>query len=220
VITKPQNVCVMRDVMCSGYVAGGNTRFFGQGKASFGGPVDAHHVQQGIDARLSFQNDAEGEYESMLAFGCGYNDGAKRDQVISITDRLLPWEINKTMGATKEYFPGGQKNYDQYRQAFNLNTIHFGEDVRASENMEFISQGRLAAPHSLHFAKARRQLTNPVVLVVRINEQWPLLRRSAPQVQPLLQPVPRAHTGSGPFWTGRDPRGKRIAHSTHFIPCY
>jgi len=143
VITKPQNVCVMRDVMCSGYVAGGNTRFFGQGKASFGGPVDAHHVQQGIDARLSFQNDAEGEYESMLAFGCGYNDGAKRDQVISITDRLLPWEINKTMGATKEYFPGGQKNYDQYRQAFNLNTIHFGEDVRASENMEFISQGSM-----------------------------------------------------------------------------
>merc|ERR1719201_1012687 len=30
VITKPQNVYVMRDVMCNGYVAGANTRFFGE----------------------------------------------------------------------------------------------------------------------------------------------------------------------------------------------
>ena len=29
VITKPQNVLVMRDIMCSGYVAGCNTKFFG-----------------------------------------------------------------------------------------------------------------------------------------------------------------------------------------------
>ena len=36
VITKPQNVYVMRDVMCSGYVAGGNTRFFGSRRARSG----------------------------------------------------------------------------------------------------------------------------------------------------------------------------------------
>ena len=79
----------------------------------------------------------------MLAFGCGYGDGAKRDQVISITDRLLPWEVTRAGGAQKEYFPGGDTNYQQYKNAFRLNTIHFGEDVRAAENMEFISQGSM-----------------------------------------------------------------------------
>lgn len=144
VITKPQNVYVMRDVMCSGYVAGGNTRFFGQ---PFGGtfsePATPQEVTDALDKRLSFQNDAEGEYDSMLAFACGYGDGAKRDQVISITDRLLPWEVTRAGGAQKHYFPGGQPNYDQYRNVFRLNTIHFGEDVRAAENMEFISQGSM-----------------------------------------------------------------------------
>jgi len=31
VITKPQNVMVLRDIMCNGYVAGGNCLFFGTG---------------------------------------------------------------------------------------------------------------------------------------------------------------------------------------------
>lgn len=144
VITKPQNVYVLRDVMCSGYVAGGNTRFFGQPPGgTFAVPADPTLVTDALDKRLSFQNDAEGEYESMLAFGCGYGDGAKRDQVISITDRLLPWEVTRAGGATKDYFPGGQANYDEYKRTFRLNTIHFGEDVRAAENMEFISQGSM-----------------------------------------------------------------------------
>jgi len=144
VITKPQNVYVMRDVMCSGYVAGGNTRFFGQPVGgTFSDPATPQEVTDALDKRLSFQNDAEGEYDSMLAFACGYGDGAKRDQVISITDRLLPWEVTRAGGAQKDYFPGGDNNYQQYRNAFRLNTIHFGEDVRAAENMEFISQGSM-----------------------------------------------------------------------------
>ena len=76
----------------------------------------------------------------MLAFVCGYGDGAKRDQVISITDRLLPWEVHGSDTA-KTYFPGGPENYRAYRKAWELHTLHFGEDVRAAENMEFISQG-------------------------------------------------------------------------------
>lgn len=144
VITKPQNVYVMRDVMCSGYVAGGNTRFFGQpAGGTFSVPATPNQVTDALDKRLSFQNDAEGEYDSMLAFGCHYGDGAKRDQVISITDRLLPWEVTRAGAAQKDYFPGGDGNYKEYSKAFRLNTIHFGEDVRAAENMEFISQGSM-----------------------------------------------------------------------------
>jgi hypothetical protein len=152
----------MRDVMCSGYVAGGNTRFFGQPiGGTFAVPATQQDVTDALDKRLSFQNDAEGEYDSMLAFGCGYGDGAKRDQVISITDRLLPWEVARTGGAQKDYFPGGAQNYEQYRNAFRLNTIHFGEDVRAAENMEFISQGKLPHHATPHHATPQHTTSRP-----------------------------------------------------------
>lgn len=143
-ITKPQNVYVMRDIMCSGYVAGGNTRFFGETRTNtpITMPMAASDVVDAITARLSFQNDAEGEYDSMLAFCAPIGDGAKRDQVISITERLLPWEVTRTDGS-KQYFPGEQSNFERVKERFRLDTIHFGEDVRAAENMEFISQGRL-----------------------------------------------------------------------------
>ena len=73
-------------------------------------------------------------------------DGSKRDQVISISDRLLPWEVNKNPNGAKDYFPGENANYRAARDAFGLETIHFGEDVRASENMEFISQVPIYTP--------------------------------------------------------------------------
>ena len=135
----------MRDVMCSGYVAGANTGFFGAkgdkaNAASLKGPVSSEAVKLDMSSRLSFDDEERGEYQSMLAFACGYGDGAKRDQVISITDRLLPWEVHGSDTA-KTYFPGGPENYMAYRKAWELHTLHFGEDVRAAENMEFISQG-------------------------------------------------------------------------------
>lgn len=143
VITKPQNVYVMRDIMCSGYVAGGNTRFFGEGPGGFKStPADPESVKAAMEERLSFQNDNDGEYGSMLAFCAEFGDGSKRDQVISISDRLLPWEVNKDP-TEKTYFPGGNANFKSVRNVLALNTIHFGEDVRAAENMEFISQGSM-----------------------------------------------------------------------------
>lgn len=150
-ITKPQNVYVMRDVMCSGYVAGGNTRFFGVKATGVAGPVDPEAVRTDMEARLSFQDDSNAEYGSMLAFCAPYGDGAKRDQVISISDRLLPWEVNRPAGTDgrKEYFPGGGYNYNFVKAVLGLDTIHFGEDVRAAENMEFISQVRQST-HSVH----------------------------------------------------------------------
>ena len=124
----------MRDIMMSGYVAGGNTRFFGQGKTEkIYNPED---VLTAIDERLSLNNDSVAEYDSMMAFCAPYGDGAARDQVISITDRLLPWEVTKSSSPDKDYFPGKQAGYTAVRDVFHLNTIHFGEDVRAAENMD------------------------------------------------------------------------------------
>ena len=144
VITKPQNVCVMRDVMCSGYVAGGNTRFFGVGNSGLNASLNPQLVRDSMEARLSFQDDANAEYSSMLAFCAPFGDGAKRDQVISISSRLLPWEVNRPQDERKEYFPGNKYNFDAVKTTIGLDTIHFGEDVRAAENMEFISQVSVA----------------------------------------------------------------------------
>ena len=145
VITRPQNVMVLRDIMLSGYVAGGNCRFFGQEHSgqtySVSETLSAAHVQEGITKRLSFADDASGEYESLLAFATPYGDGEKRDQVVSLSHRLLPWEVTRPVDQAKDYFPGGKVGFDAYKVRYNLAQIHFGEDVRAAENMEFISQG-------------------------------------------------------------------------------
>ena len=65
VVTKPQNVMVMRDVACAGYVAGCNVRFF----ADSGNKVmDANTAKMNIQDRLSFADDMTDKYASILAF--------------------------------------------------------------------------------------------------------------------------------------------------------
>lgn len=147
VITKPQNVLVLRDIMCSGYVAGGNTRFFGEEAAPKDAkgnrPYTSEGIKEAIAKRLSFHDDASGEYESMLAFAVPADQGQKRDQVITLSSRLLPWEVTRASEDWHSYFPGGKTHWNHYKTHYGLEQIHFGEDVRAVENMEFISQGSL-----------------------------------------------------------------------------
>lgn len=159
VITKPQNVCVMRDIMCSGYVAGGNTRWFGAPSNNIfsgGSGPTSHATDAGVGGdmskRLSFDDDNGGEYASMLAFASPLADemASPRDQVISITDRLLPWEVNNNGAGGHKYFPGGTKGYAEYKKKWSLGSIHFGEDVRATENMSFMSQVSAANLNPAH----------------------------------------------------------------------
>ena len=133
----------MRDVMCSGYVAGGNTRFFGESAKGADGKYTSDAIQQAITNRLSFVDDASGEYESMLAFAVPYGHGDRRDQVYSLSARLLPWEVTRSADNWHDYFPGGNtfSHYTLYSRLYGLEQVHFGEDIRAAENMEFISQG-------------------------------------------------------------------------------
>ena len=136
----------MRDIMCSGYVAGGNTKFFGcKPENKRAGPSWEDKVRA-MEHRLSFADDASGEYDSMLAFACPWQDGARRDQVISLSSRLLPWEVARSSGVDpnavqKDYFPGKAAGFKFYGDRLNLGQIHFGEDIRAAENQEFIAQG-------------------------------------------------------------------------------
>jgi len=219
VITKPQNVCVMRDIMCSGYVAGGNTRWFGANDPTnkLGpDPVTASKVVQDINARLSFEDDATGEYGSMMAFACPYAEveTASRDQVISITDRLLPWEVSKAAPAEKSFFPGGKSNYSLYKGLWQLNQVHFGEDVRATENMSFMSQvsaANLNPPRAYTHKRCRLLTTQNLWLTPMLSragrrEQRPVLPRPAPQVQPVRTELLRARPRPGPLWSRRHPR--------------
>ena len=138
---------VLRDIMASGYVAGGNTMFFGETEGLRGNLDEWKSAIVGsMTKRLSFADDASGEYESMIAFVAPWGDGAKRDQVISLSERLLPWEVTnsgESFADKKQYFPGGSTGFGWYNGQLNLAQIHFGEDIRAAENMEFIAQGAI-----------------------------------------------------------------------------
>ena len=140
VITKPQNVLVMRDVACSGYVTGCNTTWFAEDTP---GVYSLEAAATNIMKRLSFADDAGARYGSMLsypAFDEQFRSG-HLDTVMSITTRLLPWEVTSATGGDHNSFPGGEKIFGAYSQALNLRQVHFGEDMKAAENQDFISQG-------------------------------------------------------------------------------
>ena len=165
VVTKPQNVFVMRDIACAGYVAGCNTRFFAGSLETGELPVKdkggnyffdkaAKTIKQNLMARLSFQDDVHAVYPSLLAFPMGPKQAKTMDTVLSLSPRLLPWEVQ---GPNSEHtsFPGGEVAYKFYAKEFGLNAIHFGEDMRATENMEFVSQG--STNNSLCFVGPHRK---------------------------------------------------------------
>ena len=132
VVTKPQNVLIMKDVACAGYVAGMNTRWFA--KPERGGAMSADAAQENIQARLSFANDDTDRYASMLAFPCleGQFQSGQLDTVMSVTTRLLPWEVNNA--GTHASFPGGDAMFAKYNAALQLGQVHYGEDMKAAEN--------------------------------------------------------------------------------------
>ena len=139
----------MRDIACAGYVAGGNTVFFAgnqeTGSMETSGDQDAraNNIKQTIMKRLSFKNDVSDRYPSLLAFPAdegqfSYVNGI--DNVMSITGRLLPWEVNGA-SAVHRSFPGGEAMWMKLKSEWGLDAVHYGEDVRAAENMDFIAMG-------------------------------------------------------------------------------
>jgi hypothetical protein len=158
VINKPQNVFVMRDVACASYVAGMNTMFFGhQSGLPIGTRYDSARARSQVMRRLSFADEMGAKYHSCLSFAVSameYESGSL-DTVMSVTSRLLPWEVNTSN--THDSFPGGETMFKEYDRILNLKQIHYGEDVRAAENMEFISQG--ATNNALCFMGPHRKFS-------------------------------------------------------------
>lgn len=119
---------VMRDVACAGYVAGGNTLFFAQDSMG-GDSYSMENARSHMMERLSFSNDVGAKYASMLAFPCTAQQmsSGHLDTVMSVTTRLLPWEVTSATGGDHHSFPGGQKVFGEYQGKLNLRSVHFGE---------------------------------------------------------------------------------------------
>jgi len=147
VVTKPQNVLVMRDVACAGYVAGCNTLFFAQ-NSNGSNDYSTAHATTNMMERLSFSNDVGAKYASMLAFPCTAQQfsSGHLDTVMSVTTRLLPWEVTTATGGDHRSFPGGQEVFKEYQAKLNLRSVHFGEDMKAAENQASLPQTRTHAP--------------------------------------------------------------------------
>ena len=147
VVTKPQNVFVLKDIMSNGYRAGANAQFFmADGDFTAG--------QQNIADRLNMDNydSADKVHASLLAFPMSVAQEQRMHNEITVTSRLLPYDVHNQ---NYDQFPGGKLVHDLYRKALQLDQIHFGEDLRASENMEYMSQG--SVNNSLCFAGPHRK---------------------------------------------------------------
>ena len=120
---------VMRDVACAGYVAGGNVRFFANDDM---GNYTVDACNQNLMSRLAFDDDVTDKYASMLAFPAheGQFKGGQLDTCMSVTTRLLPWEVSAT--STHDSFPGGNAMFEAYQGVLNLKQIHYGEDMKAA----------------------------------------------------------------------------------------
>jgi len=118
----------MRDVACAGYVAGCNTLFFAQDSMG-GDSYSMENARSHMMERLSFSNDVGAKYASMLAFPCTAQQmsSGHLDTVMSVTTRLLPWEVTTATGGDHHSFPGGQQVFQQYQGKLNLRSVHFGE---------------------------------------------------------------------------------------------
>ena len=141
VISKSQNVMVLRDVMCNGYVAGCNTKFFGKVVTvdEAGNQVVTYtkdKIREEINERLTMGNGDDDDYPSMLAFPEEFEMATQRDQVISISNRVLPWDT--TNADSHMHFPGGKKGWAA-AAGKGLEGIHYGEDLRATANQDFIA---------------------------------------------------------------------------------
>jgi hypothetical protein len=208
-------VFVLKDIMANGYRAGGNTKFFAKG-----GSLSA--ARDNLQKRLNFE-DVDEDPASLLAFPMSpgqYESGAL-DTVMSVTTRLLPYEVNS---ATHSSFPGGEVVFNAYNTALGLQAIHFGEDLRATENMEYMSQVCAMSQFDSESSIAHRDIAcEPLsltscacILRTGFYQQRAVLPRPVAQVQQGLRGADGARARHGPLGPRRAARrrARRSGHRT------
>ena len=152
---------IMRDVACAGYVAGCNATFFTKN----GKTHDLGTGRESIQARLSFADDVGAKYGSMLAFPCTeqqFSANQGLDTVMSVTSRLLPWEVTGVNARNHSSFPGGEAVYQVYNRELGLDSVHYGEDMKAAGLRRRLEPCPLATPadRPLAFVPLQRTRTS------------------------------------------------------------
>ena len=153
VITKPQNVMVLRDIQCDGYVAGGGTTWFGDVSAAQHGarngardggarPLETDNIAADLVSRLDFEHEYDNNYASMFAFACplGERDQFMQDNAFSLTTSNLPWDIGNG-SHNQRNFPGGSSFWTAYAEMFNLHYITAGSDPSSVSGHDFVRNG-------------------------------------------------------------------------------
>lgn len=139
----------MKDIMSNGYRAGGNVKFFGKSGRE---EEDSYADEVADRLNLSNDDDNEGAYASLMAFPACVDQVETLQNEITITSRLLPYDVQSQKNNS---FPGGEQMYQLLKTRYGLDHVHFGEDLRASESMAYMSQG--SVNNSLCFSGPHRK---------------------------------------------------------------
>lgn len=154
VISNSRNVLIQENIFSHGYVAGGNSVFFGEStphriRGNHGKDtkyVNESSVRQAISNRLAFSLDyteaRQDVYESLLAFIVPHGATAQLpEQAFNITRRFLPWEVSATWPTGKQ-FPGRGQVWKAYNTVLQLDSqILAGEDLQQRQTRGFINGG-------------------------------------------------------------------------------
>lgn len=142
-ITKPQNVLVLRDVQCTGYVAGCDTTFFGSGNTDEN-PLMS--VQNDLEDRVNFNDEDRNQYKSMFALAAPHpdiNTDWVPDVAFSMSDMVVPWDATRVRDQNAWCsFPGGNYMREMYDKSYGLSKyIHQGSDPGDVQNHAFVRSG-------------------------------------------------------------------------------
>ena len=103
------------------------------------------------------------DYPSMLAFYEDYYEANRRDQVISISNRVLPWDT--TNAETRDAFPGGETGW-ALSAGKGLEGIHYGA-LRCSERPLPAKPTSVFHPASAARAQARTSAPPRIKILLR-----------------------------------------------------
>ena len=182
VITKPQNVFVLRDIMMNGYIGGCGTQWF---------PHDSGHAfMSELNKRLGldehYMMNPKG-VASMIALPCSW--GMDMHEVVGMSDRILPWTVSQNAEAQYSHFPGGKIAWAiLYNMGFDMTAIHYGEDQRGETRTASSRTSSAQPAERSPLVSCVRSHPGPGVPLQRLAQQLDVLPGPAP---PLEQPRPR-----------------------------
>lgn len=146
-VSKSDNVLVLEDLMASGYIAGGDVRFFGEvetpmGQASY---PSSESIKNEMRYRLNNEREYTNRYGSMLAFLTPYDYEINNNVFSLVGNSGLPWDIGNgtsSGGDTEMNFPGGKAVWEVYNQTLSLASVHAGENPLERQNQDFLRSAR------------------------------------------------------------------------------